>query len=224
MVTGASSGIGAAVARALGHVGAMAVACVHDSGALQSIINNIERDGGSANAVCANVYDELDTECLTETVACTGRCIDVLATSTVAVHGTSGEMPVLEDSYMAFDDALRANVCSVFATVKEALLHVVDDGRILIPSGSTAREAKPGMSTYAISEVAAEALVRQSAADHDQTVTVADSGLVATDLTGGQGRGPDDVIGPFIWMTADVDPAEFNDSVANLKAWERVTR
>ncbi|MCO8268136.1 SDR family NAD(P)-dependent oxidoreductase, partial [Haloferax sp. AB510] len=42
VVTGASSGIGAAVARALGRAGATVVVCARDGDALQSVVDDIE--------------------------------------------------------------------------------------------------------------------------------------------------------------------------------------
>ncbi|MFK8213396.1 SDR family NAD(P)-dependent oxidoreductase [Haloferax volcanii] len=224
VVTGASSGIGAAVARALGRAGATVVVCARDGDALQSVVDDIERGGGSASSVRADVRDELDMERLMETAARAGGRIDVLVANAAVAHGTPGEMPAPEDSYAAFDDTLRTNVRGVFAAVKEALPHMADDGRILVPSGSVAREAKPGMGAYAVSKAAAEALVRQFAADCDRTVTVVDPGLVATDLTGGQGRDPDDVADLFVWAATDADPAEFDGDIADLKAWKRATR
>ncbi|AKU08545.1 MULTISPECIES: SDR family NAD(P)-dependent oxidoreductase [Haloferax] len=224
VVTGASSGIGAAVARALGRAGATVVACARDGDALQSVVDDIEAGGGTASAVRADVRDELDMERLMETAARAGGRIDVLVANAAVAHGTPGEMPAPEESYAAFDDTLRTNVRGVFAAVKEALPHMADDGRILVPSGSIAREAKPGMGAYAVSKAAAEALVRQFAADCDRTVTVVDPGLVATDLTGGQGRDPDDVADLFVWAATDADPAEFDGDIADLRAWKKATR
>ncbi|RLM48850.1 SDR family NAD(P)-dependent oxidoreductase, partial [Halobellus sp. Atlit-31R] len=154
---------------------------------LRDVLDDVEDVGGVAEGLRADVRDELDMERLMETAARIGGDIDVLVANAGINHGTPGEMPLDEESYAAFDDTLRTNVRGVFAAVKEARPHMAADARILVPSGSVARDAEPGMGAYAVSKAAAEALVRQFAADCDQSVCVVDPGLVATDLSGGQG-------------------------------------
>lgn len=224
VVTGASSGIGAAVARAFGREGANVVLCARDGDALQSVVDDIESVGGSATAVRADVRDEFDMERLMETAARTGKPIDVLVANAGVNHGSPGEMPMADESYAAFDDTVRTNVRGVFNAVREALPHMSADARILVPSGAIAREAKPGMGAYAVSKAAVEGLVRQFAADCDQTVGVVDPGVVATEMTGGQGRDPDDIAELFVWAATDFDPAELDGDVVGLSAWKRATR
>ncbi|KAB1198556.1 MULTISPECIES: SDR family NAD(P)-dependent oxidoreductase [Haloferax] len=224
VVTGASSGIGAAVARAFGHAGATVVVCARDTDALQTVVDDVETAGGSATAIRGDVRDEFDMERLMETAARVGGPIDVLVANAGVNHGTPGEMPMADETYAAFDDTLRTNVRGVFAAVKEALPHMADDARILVPSGSIAREAKPGMGAYAVSKAASEALVRQFAADCSQTVGVIDPGLVATDVTGGQGRDPDDVAQLFVWAATEAEPTDLDGAVLGLSAWKQATR
>ncbi|WP_411966975.1 SDR family NAD(P)-dependent oxidoreductase [Haloferax sp. YSSS75] len=224
VVTGASSGIGAAVARAFGRVGANVVICARDGDALQSVVDDIESAGGSATAIRADVRDEFDMERLMETAARAGKPIDVLVANAGVNHGSPGEMPMADESYAAFDDTLRTNVRGVFNAVREALPHMTADARILVPSGSIAREAKPGMGAYAVSKSAVEGLVRQFAVDCDQTIGVIDPGVVATAITDGQGRDPDDVAQLFVWAATDADSAELDGNVVGLSAWKRATR
>ncbi|WP_411964097.1 SDR family NAD(P)-dependent oxidoreductase [Haloferax sp. YSMS24] len=224
VVTGASSGIGAAVARAFGRAGANVVICARDGDALQSVVDDIESAAGSATAIRADVRDEFDMERLMETAARAGKPIDVLVANAGVNHGSPGEMPMADESYAAFDDTLRTNVRGVFNAVREALPHMTADARILVPSGSIARDAKPGMGAYAVSKSAVEGLVRQFAVDCDQTIGVIDPGVVATAITGGQGRDPDDVAQLFVWAATDADSAELDGNVVGLSAWKRATR
>jgi NAD(P)-dependent dehydrogenase (short-subunit alcohol dehydrogenase family) len=224
VVTGASSGIGAAVARAFGAEGATVVACARDTDALDAVLAEIEEAGGTATGLRADVRDEFDMERLMETAARLGGSIDVLVANAAVIHGSPGEMPLADDSYAAFDDSLRTNLRGVFTAIKEALPHMTKDSRILVPSGAIARDAKPGMGAYAVSKAAAEAAVRQFAVELDHPVGIVDPGLVATELTGGNGRDPDDVAPMFLWAATEASPDDFDDDIVDLKAWKRATR
>ncbi|WP_224334285.1 SDR family NAD(P)-dependent oxidoreductase [Haloprofundus halobius] len=224
VVTGASRGIGRRVAAAFAAEGARVVACARDDEALDELAADVAESGGTLLAERADVRDEFDMERLMERAAREGGRIDTLVACAGVNHGTPGEMPTAEESYARFDDTMRTNARGVFATVKEAVPHMADDARVLVPSGSVAREAKAGMGAYAVSKAAAEALVRGFAADLKQTVGVVDPGLVATDLTGGRGRDPDDAAAMFVWAATDADAADLDGEILDLRAWETATR
>jgi NAD(P)-dependent dehydrogenase (short-subunit alcohol dehydrogenase family) len=80
------------------------------------------------------------------------------------------------------------------------------------------------MGAYAISKAGAEALVRGFATDLDQTVGVVDPGLVATEVTGGQGRDPEDVAPMFLWAATDCPTADLDGQVVDLRTWKKATR
>ncbi len=226
VVTGASRGLGASVARLFAAEGAHVVVCARDEDALNSVADGIRADGGSVTAVRADVRDEFDVERLMETAARAGESggIDLVVANAGVYHGEPGHTPLGEDAYSAFDDHLRTNGRGVFAAVREALPHLADGGRVLVPSGSIARDAKPGFGSYAVSKALAEALVRQFAAELAVPVRVVDPGQVSTDLTGnGPGRDPEDVAGLFRWA-ATADTEEVDDTVLTLKDWKNATR
>ncbi|MFC5366880.1 SDR family NAD(P)-dependent oxidoreductase [Salinirubrum litoreum] len=224
VVTGASRGIGRAVAREFADAGAHVVLCAREQSAVNEVADEITGSGGKAGGFRADVRDEYDVERLMEQAARIHGPIDVLVANAAINHGAPGEMPLHEESYSRFDDTMRTNVRGVFTTVTEAVPHLAEDARILVPSGSIAREAKPGMGSYAVSKAGAEALVRGFAVDLDATVLTVDPGYVATDLSGGQGRDPADVAPMFRWAATDADPEEFDGEVVDLKAWKRATR
>lgn len=119
---------------------------------------------------------------------------------------------------------MATNARGVFATLREGLQFMPSDGRVLVPSGSVAREAKPGMGSYAVSKAAAAALARGFAADVEQIVGVVELGLVATPLTDWQGRDPEDVAGLFVWAAMECPAAELDSERVGLKAWKQATR
>jgi NAD(P)-dependent dehydrogenase (short-subunit alcohol dehydrogenase family) len=224
VVTGASRGIGAAVARAFADAGAHVVVCARDLEPLEDVAADIRERGGTASAVRADVRDEYDVERLMETAAREGGSIDTVVANAGVYHGDPGETPLAEESYSAVDDHVRTNARGVFATVREAVPHLAGDARVLVTSGSVAREAKPGYGSYAVSKAAAEALARGFAADIDQAVGVVDPGVVGTEVTGGQGREPESVAGQFVWAATDAPAEEVDGEVVDLKAWRAATR
>jgi NAD(P)-dependent dehydrogenase (short-subunit alcohol dehydrogenase family) len=224
VVTGASRGIGAAVARAFADAGAHVVVCARDLEPLEDVAADIRERGGTASAVRADVRDEYDVERLMETAAREGGSIDTVVANAGVYHGDPGETPLAEESYSAVDDHVRTNARGVFATVREAVPHLAGDARVLVTSGSVAREAKPGYGSYAVSKAAAEALARGFAADLDQAVGVVDPGVVGTEVTGGQGREPESVAGQFVWAATDAPAEEVDGEVVDLKAWRAATR
>jgi len=218
VVTGASRGIGASVVRAFADAGATVTCCARTLEALESVVESVE---GSVTPVRADVRDEFDVERLMETAAGEGE-IDAVVANAAVNHGAPGESPLGEESYTRFDDTVRTNLRGVFTTVKESLPHLAPDARILVPSGSVARESTTGMGAYAVSKAGAEALVRGFAADIDGSVAVVDPGYVATGLSGGKGRDPDDVAPMFVWAARDAE--DVNGEVLDLRAWKSATR
>jgi len=218
VVTGASRGIGASIVQEFAAAGAHVTCCARTLEELESVVESAE---GPVTPIRADVRDEFDVERLMEAAAGEGP-IDVVVTSAAVNHGPPGESPLQEESYTRFDDTMRTNLRGVFTAVREALPHLAPDARILVPSGSVAREATPGMGAYAVSKAGSEALVRGFAADLDQTVAVVDPGYVATDLSGGKGRDPADVAPMFVWAARDAEDAD--GEVLDLRAWKAATR
>ena len=223
VVTGANGGIGAAVARAFAAEGARVVVCARERDALGAIVADVEERGGAAEAVRADVRDEFDVERLMEVAARASGEIDAVVACAGVYHGEPGETPLTAESYAAFDDAMRTNARGVFATVSEAVPHLADGARVLVPSGAVARKAVPGYGSYAVSKAAAEAVVRGFAAELDRPVGVVDPGQVATDLTGGEGRDPDDVAGLFVWAATEAPADDLDGEILGLKEWRTAT-
>lgn len=224
VITGASRGIGAAVAREFAAAGAALVLCARDVDALDGVAAELREAGATAEAVRGDVRDEFDMERVMERAARVGGAIDVVVPNAAVMHGFPGGSPLAEDSYSAFDDTVRTNLRGVYAAITEAEPHLAPDARVLVPSGSVAREAKPGMGAYAVSKAGAEALARQFAAELPQTVGVVDPGVVATDLTGGSGRDPAEVAGMYLWAVTELEAAALDGAVVGLAEWKRATR
>ena len=231
LVTGVSRGIGAALARRFVAEGAHVVGCARDAEALGSLAEEIRAEGdaddtGTITVQRADVRDEYDVERLVETAAGAGDTgdIDLVVANAGVYHGSPGETRLDGESYAAVDEHLRTNARGVFATVRESLPHLAADARVLVPSGSIAREAQPGIGSYAVSKAAAEALARGFAAEIDHPVGVVDPGQVATGLAGEQGRDPEEIAAMFVWAATEIEPDELDGEIIGLRAWRQATR
>ena len=253
-ITGATSGIGRAVAEAFVDEGAFVAVSGRDGDAVDGTVAALNGDGdadgdgagengddgadeadGAASTDAAergtawgervDVRDELDLERFFEHVAREAGPVDVVFANAAVFHGAPGEQPTTDITYADYDDTMRTNARGVFATIAEAVPHLADDARVLVPSGAVAAESKPGMGAYAVSKAAAEAVARGFAADIDATVGVVDPGLVATDLTGKErARDPESVAPLFVWAATEAPAEDVNAGRIGLREWKTATR
>jgi hypothetical protein len=227
VVTGASRGVGEAVARLFADRGAHVVICARDQEHIAAVAEDIEAAGGSATAMRADVRDEFDVERLLETASREGETtgVDCVVANAGVYHGRPGATPLAEESYAGFDDTLRINTRGVFTTIREAVPHLNEGARVVVPSGGIAREAKPGFGAYAVSKAAAEAVARQFAVELDAAVGVLDLGQVETELTNyAQGREPEDVAPMFWWAASEADADTVDGAVIGRREWKQATR
>lgn len=221
VVTGASRGLGAAVARAFAGAGARVVVCArNDSDDLDAVADDIRRAGGTVTAQRADVRDEFDAERLMETAAREGGGIDAVVPCAAVLHGDYGETPLAAESYAAFDDTLRTNARGVFAAVREAVPHLAADARVLVPTCPGAREPRAGLGAYAVSKAAAEAVARQFAAELDAAVGVVDPGRVDADRADGGGRSADEAAELFLWAATDAPADRLDGGVVDVGDWQ----
>lgn len=220
VVTGASGGIGEAVARRFAAEGTHVVLAARAADDVEALAAELEADGRAATAMRTDVRDEFDVERLVETAARVGPAgIDCVVPAAVTRHGHPGETPLEEVSYAAFDDTLRTNARGVFATVREARPHLTDDARVLVPSGSVAREATAGHGAYAVSKAAAEAIARQFAADLPYVVGVVDPELDGPTSGVDGERSEADVASMFWWAATEADRDTVDGAILRGDAW-----
>ncbi|AGB37706.1 SDR family NAD(P)-dependent oxidoreductase [Natronococcus occultus] len=226
VVTGGTRGVGRAVAGAFATEGATVVVGARDADAVAETVDELEDAGATAAGVRTDVRDEFDVERLVETASRTGpeSGIDAIVAAAGVYHGAAGETPTDRESYSAFDDHWRINGRGVFATIREALPHLNEEARVLVPTGPIARDGKPGYGSYAISKATAEAVARGFATDTEHVVGCLDPGQVATRLSGGDGREPDDVAPMFVWAVTDAPAEDVDGAVLGLREWKRATR
>jgi len=146
LVTGASRGIGAAIAKRLAAEGAnVAITYAKDAKAAADVVTAIEGTGRKAFAVQADAADADAVRSAVEQTAKTFGRIDVLVNNAGALIPKPFEESTLEDIDRMFD----INVRGVLVATQAALKHMPDGGRIIsIGSCVGERMMTPGLTTY----------------------------------------------------------------------------
>ena len=189
LVTGASRGIGAAIAQRLAADGAsVAVTYSQGADAAASVVKAIARAGGKAIAIQADAADaDAVRNAVARTVTTFGR-LDVLVNNA----GMVIRMHVEETTLADFDRVFAVNVRGVFVATQAALKHMQAGGRIImIGSCLGERVMIPGMAPYAATKGAIKMLTQGLARElgaRGLTVNNVQPGPIDTDLNPASGE------------------------------------
>ncbi|MEN4760484.1 MULTISPECIES: SDR family oxidoreductase [unclassified Chryseobacterium] len=157
LVTGASKGIGAEVAKKLAEAGAKLIVNYSGSKAdADNVVEEIKNKGSEAIAVQADVSKAEDVKNLfDQSIQHFGR-IDVLVNNA----GIMITKTIQETTDEEFDRHFNINVKGVFNTLREASTKLADNGSIINFSTSVNRLMLPGYATYVATKSAVEQLTR----------------------------------------------------------------
>jgi 3-oxoacyl-[acyl-carrier protein] reductase len=182
IITGASGGIGRAVALRLARDGfAIVVNYAGNTAKAEGVVNEIKSAGGQAIAVQADVANAAEVESLfKKTLDAFGR-IDVVVNS-------AGIMPlgrIADGDIEVFDKVIATNLRGAFLVLRQAAQHVVEGGRIIALSSSVLAKSFPTYGPYIASKAGVEGLVRvlnNELRGRKVTVNAVAPGPVATEL------------------------------------------
>ena len=165
LVTGSSRGIGAAIARLFAERGAAVIVHGRDADAVRSVVADIEKSGGHALAVIADLTRYEQIESMRDSIEQDLGPIDIL----VANAGGSTVRPgVLEDiSEGDWRCSVDANLTSTFLTIKAFLpgMRRRHHGAIITMSSAAARRPTPQSPlAYAAAKAGIEVLTKELAA------------------------------------------------------------
>lgn len=182
MVTGATSGIGRAVARRFAAGSACVVAVGRDQAALGEVGGEIREAGGTPLTIAADVTNETDVErALDETMREFGR-LDVLVNA--AGHISTGSIE--DTSLAAWDAMMNVNLRAVFHLMKIASSCLMaTKGNIVNVSSVTGLRSFPGVLAYCVSKAGVDQLTRCAAlelAPKGVRVNAVNPGVVVTEI------------------------------------------
>ncbi|MCM5555315.1 SDR family oxidoreductase [Pleomorphomonas sp. NRK KF1] len=182
IVTGASRGIGAAIARRLASDGlSVVVNYAGSAGAAADLVADIEKAGGRAMTFQADVSDPEAVTRLFDAAEAAYGGVDVLVNNA----GIMKLAPLAQVDDAAFDQTIAINLKGTFNGLREAANRLRDGGRIVNLSTSVIGLYQPGYGVYAASKAAVEALTHILAKElgaRGVTVNAVAPGPVATEL------------------------------------------
>lgn len=159
LVTGATSGIGLAAARALAEEGAFVFLVGRREDALHDAVAGIGAD--RARYIRADVGRPADLDLVASTIRSSGRRLDVIfANAGVAEVATLGEL-----TWEHYTSTFNTNVGGIIFTVQAVLPLLNEDASIILCGSSGDVKAAPGTSVYAASKAAIRSLARSWAAE-----------------------------------------------------------
>lgn len=183
LVTGASRGIGAAIAKRLAADGAnVAITYTRGADAAAQVVKAIKAAGGEAIAIQADATDAKAVNAAVEKTVQTFGQLDILVNNA----GTAIPKPFEEATLEEMDQMLDLNVRGVFIATQAALKHLKEGGRIIsIGSCVGERATTPGLAAYSATKGAVKMFTQglsREVGSRGITVNNVQPGPIDTDL------------------------------------------
>ena len=180
-VTGASRGIGEAIARRFAEEGAKVALGARDLASCERIASEISAGGGEARAIECDVTLSISiSNAIAEIVSKWGR-IDVLVNNA----GMGGPTPLDDPDDSRWNSIIATNLTAVFRVTREAAPFIPQGGRILNLSSVVGRFGVAGLADYSASKHGVIGLTRSLAlelAPRQITVNAICPGWVETEM------------------------------------------
>jgi NADP-dependent 3-hydroxy acid dehydrogenase YdfG len=190
LVTGASSGIGAATARTLAAEGAAVALLARRRGRLEELADAIRTEGGNAVVVAADVTDPDQSEAAVGHVISELGRLDTLVNNAGVMHIG----PVTDAPPQEWDQMIQLNVRALLSVTRAALPHLLraaaDPPRrvadVVNISSTAGRVARPGTAVYNLTKFGVNGFteaLRQEVMRQRVRVSVVEPGTVDTELS-----------------------------------------
>lgn len=221
LVTGASRGIGRAIALALAAEGAtVAVNYARSQEAAQEVVDQIRERGGRAEAFQADVADAEQVEGLVSAVESQLGPVDILVNNA----GITRDGLLMRMTPEAWDEVVATNLTSAYRTTRAVLRGMLRrrSGRIINIASVSALTGNPGQANYAAAKAGLIGFTKSLAREVGSrgiTVNVIAPGVIDTDMTAALGEEwkrrmldqialgrfgtPEDVAGAVVFLASD---------------------
>jgi len=184
LVTGASRGIGRAIARAVAAEGAHVVLAARDLARLDLAVAEIRAGGGAAESVALDVSDRRSVEAAVATIVAThGRVDHLVNNAGIARDNLLARMKDEE-----WQQVLATNLTGVFLCSQAVLKPMLKQrfGRIVSVSSVVGLIGNAGQANYAASKAGIVGFTKSAArelAGRDITVNAVAPGFIETEMT-----------------------------------------
>ena len=164
LVTGASRGLGRAIALTLAKQGAHIIATARTQGGLEELDDEIKAAGSSATLVPMDIMDYPAIDRLGAAIFERWKKLDVLI-GNAGVLGKLTPVPHLDPK--TFDEVMAVNVTANYRLIRsmDPLLRMAPHGRAIFLTSGLAQDCSPYWGAYSISKAALEAMVKTYAGE-----------------------------------------------------------
>ncbi|MDA0676374.1 MAG: SDR family NAD(P)-dependent oxidoreductase [Chloroflexi bacterium] len=167
LVTGASQGIGRAIALAFAREGASIVVTARSKDKLDALVNEAQTAGSKALAVPADIGIETEVNRIAETAIKQFGGVDILVNNAAIIHP---RIPVSQMDPQLFRDVLNVNLTGAFLITKALLPGMISRGygKIINISSIGGRKGAAGRSAYRITKAGMISFTESLAAEVKQ--------------------------------------------------------
>ncbi len=182
LVTGASRGIGAAVAKAFAAEGAHVILLARTQGALEETDDAIRAGGGTSTLMPFDLAETKKIEAIAPAIADKFKRLDILVGNAAMLGPLS---PVAMSDARLYEGVFKLNFFANYHLIRalDPFLRGSDAGRAIFVTSGAAHMATPFWSAYAASKAALESMVAAYAAETAYSplkVNIIDPGVVRT--------------------------------------------
>ncbi len=221
-ITGASRGLGEAIARGFARAGADLILAARNNAKLQQLAHEFQDLGVSARTVAFDLSDIAAVEATAKRIAKEGGSVDILVNNA----GVAGWSPLPESTLPDWDAIFRINSTATYLLCRELSKGMIEQrwGRIINFSSYVGETGRPNLSAYSASKAAVSGMTRAIAADlapYNITCNAIAPGVLKTDMAAptagnpkrakvyqqaiamGRFGEPDEIIGPVQFLASE---------------------
>lgn len=184
LITGASRGLGAAIAKAFAGAGAHVILLARTQGALEEVDDQIQSAGGTATLFPFDLTETRKISAIGPAIAEKFGRLDILVGNAAQLGNLS---PVAHSDPKIFEEVLKLNFLANYHLLRtlDPLLRGSDAGRAVFVTDAAAHVKSPFWGAYAASKAALESMIVTYAAEVAHSplkVNLVDPGALQTDM------------------------------------------